>query len=120
MKFLEQTYSPKWMKPFYFSYLMTFSVSPFRTSFCSSIQFVLCNTSGLQDVMNIGASWSNYRVEVHILIFLFFLYRRNARHLGEDEDPLTQCVRQGGEEPIYLEPYSPTLYIQCMICLQDR
>ncbi|AWP09367.1 putative semaphorin-3ab-like isoform 2 [Scophthalmus maximus] len=22
--------------------------------------------------------------------------RRNARHLGEDEDPLTQCVRQGG------------------------
>lgn len=28
-----------------------------------------------------------------------FLYRRNARHLGEDEDPLTQCVRQGGEEP---------------------
>ncbi|XP_028266559.1 sema domain, immunoglobulin domain (Ig), short basic domain, secreted, (semaphorin) 3H isoform X2 [Parambassis ranga] len=29
--------------------------------------------------------------------------RRNARHLGEDEDPLTECIRQGDGVPVEAE-----------------
>lgn len=54
--------------------------------------------STLQGVMSIGDFWATNNL--FTVISCLFLYRRNARHLGEDEDPLTQCVRQGGEELI--------------------
>lgn len=47
-----------------------------------------------------AASCGNGMVEILRFSLLLFVHRRNARHLGEEEDPLTQCVRQGGEEPI--------------------
>lgn len=47
----------------------------------------------------------NRRTCLFTVISCLFLYRRNARHLGEDEDPLTQCVRQGGEELKYCKVF---------------
>ncbi|XP_072222831.1 sema domain, immunoglobulin domain (Ig), short basic domain, secreted, (semaphorin) 3H isoform X2 [Leuresthes tenuis] len=45
--------------------------------------------------------------------------RRNARHLGEDEDPLTQCVRQGGlqveaEHRVMMVAEGNSTYLECL------
>ncbi|KAM3834073.1 semaphorin-3A-like, partial [Diretmus argenteus] len=45
--------------------------------------------------------------------------RRNARHLGEDEDPLTQCVRQGGlqveaEQRVMMVAEGNSTYLECL------
>uniref|UniRef100_A0A3B3DA11 Sema domain, immunoglobulin domain (Ig), short basic domain, secreted, (semaphorin) 3H n=1 Tax=Oryzias melastigma TaxID=30732 RepID=A0A3B3DA11_ORYME len=46
--------------------------------------------------------------------------RRNARHLGEDEDPLTQCVRQGAglqveaEQRVMLVAEGNSTYLECL------
>ncbi|XP_049609318.1 sema domain, immunoglobulin domain (Ig), short basic domain, secreted, (semaphorin) 3H isoform X2 [Syngnathus scovelli] len=46
--------------------------------------------------------------------------RRNARHLGEDEDPLTQCVRQGAglqveaEQRLMMVAEGNSTYLECL------
>eukprot|EP00064_Thunnus_orientalis_P018923 superscaffoldBa00004525_g19032 len=46
--------------------------------------------------------------------------RRNARHLGEDEDPLTQCVRQGAglqveaEQRVMMVAEGNSTYLECL------
>ncbi|XP_033943301.1 sema domain, immunoglobulin domain (Ig), short basic domain, secreted, (semaphorin) 3H isoform X1 [Pseudochaenichthys georgianus] len=46
--------------------------------------------------------------------------RRNARHLGEEEDPLTQCVRQGAglqveaEQRIMMVAEGNSTYLECL------
>ncbi|XP_031701748.1 sema domain, immunoglobulin domain (Ig), short basic domain, secreted, (semaphorin) 3H [Anarrhichthys ocellatus] len=46
--------------------------------------------------------------------------RRNARHLGEDEDPLTQCVRQGAglqveaEQRMMMVAEGNSTYLECL------
>ncbi|CAJ1055494.1 semaphorin-3ab-like [Xyrichtys novacula] len=46
--------------------------------------------------------------------------RRNARHLGEDEDPLTQCVRQGAglqveaEQRVMMVVEGNSTYLECL------
>ncbi|KAM8829653.1 sema domain, immunoglobulin domain (Ig), short basic domain, secreted, (semaphorin) 3H isoform 1-T1 [Synchiropus picturatus] len=46
--------------------------------------------------------------------------RRNARHLGKDEDPLTQCVRQGAglqveaEQRVMMVAEGNSTYLECL------
>nr|XP_019944400.1 PREDICTED: semaphorin-3A-like [Paralichthys olivaceus] len=46
--------------------------------------------------------------------------RRNARHLGEEEDPLTQCVRQGAvlqveaEQRVMMVAEGNSTYLECL------
>lgn len=66
--------------------------------------FIKSNTLTSQGVMNIPASWATIMLYFFVSYsnWMFSPHRRNARHLGEGEDPLTQCVRQGGEELIFM------------------
>uniref|UniRef100_A0A3Q3EUC1 Sema domain, immunoglobulin domain (Ig), short basic domain, secreted, (semaphorin) 3H n=1 Tax=Labrus bergylta TaxID=56723 RepID=A0A3Q3EUC1_9LABR len=52
--------------------------------------------------------------------FMPTVRRRNARHLGEDEDPLTQCVRQGAglqveaEQRVMMVVEGNSTYLECL------
>uniref|UniRef100_A0A3Q3JMR8 Sema domain, immunoglobulin domain (Ig), short basic domain, secreted, (semaphorin) 3H n=1 Tax=Monopterus albus TaxID=43700 RepID=A0A3Q3JMR8_MONAL len=52
--------------------------------------------------------------------FMPTVRRRNARHLGEDEDPLTQCVRQGAglqveaEQRVMMVAEGNSTYLECL------
>lgn len=75
-------------------YIVYSNLAPVELSVCL---FIMSNIWNVKYVKSIATFriLAGYTCSITVMLCVF-LYRRNARHLGEDEDPLTQCVRQGG------------------------